>query len=100
VDEPLYDEATERRIDGAAARRRTVRTDAPRRARAVGAGAFMTAIALGLQEVFDPKDPEEVVFELDDPGEPDEDQPVTLDYDPHSAARSRAHVRPWLLSST
>ena len=63
----LYDEATERRIDGAP-RRRTVR-HAPRSRRAVGAGAFMTAVALGLQEVFDPRDADEIVLEVDLSGE-------------------------------
>jgi hypothetical protein len=54
-------------------------------------------VALGLQEVFDPRDGDEIVLFVDAGGEPDDGQPVTLDYDPTSAARSRAHVRPWLL---
>jgi len=97
VDDRLYDEATERRIDRDP-RRRQVQS-VPRRRRAIGAGAVMTAVALGLQEVFDPRDGDEVVVEVDRSGEPHDDQPVTLDYDPHSATRSRAHVRPWLLPS-
>jgi hypothetical protein len=99
VADPLYDEMTERRIDRPTASRRSVRT-APRPRRALGAGAFITAVALGLQEVFDPRDEEEIVLEVDLSGEPDDDRPVVLDYDPHSAARTRAHVRPWLLSAT
>jgi hypothetical protein len=94
----LYDEATARRIDRSP-RRREVR-QAPRSRRAFGAGALMTAVALGLQEVFDPRDDDEIILEVDLAGEPHDDQPVTLDYDPHSAARSRAHVRPWLLAPT
>ena len=91
----LYDEATERRIDGAA-RRRTVRR-APVGARAAGAGALLTAVALGLQEVFDPRERDEIILEVDTSGEPADDQPVSFHYDPLSVARSRAHVRPWLL---
>jgi hypothetical protein len=60
----------------------------------------MTMIALGLQEVFDPSDREEIILHVDLSGEPDDGQPVTLDYDPTSPLRSRAHVRPWLLNAS
>jgi hypothetical protein len=95
VDEWPYDPATEARITGTP-RRRTVR-QASRTRRTLGGGALLTAVALGLQEVFDPRDGDEIVLFVDAGGEPDDGQPVTFDYDPTSAARSRAHVRPWLL---
>lgn len=96
MDDGLYDEATSRRIDRRP-RQRVVRR-APFGARAVGSGALLTAVALGLQQVFDPPDEDEILLVVDASGEPGHDQPVTFDYDPASVARSRAHVRPWLLS--
>ena len=97
--DPLYDELTERRIDRSTLERRTVRST-PRSRRALGGGALMAAVALGLQEVFDPRDEEEIVLEVDASGAPDADRPVVVEYDPYSAARTRAHVRPWLLNAT
>jgi hypothetical protein len=93
----LYDEVTERRIDGR--RRRRVARRAPAGARAAGAGAFLAAVALGLQHVFDPDAGEEIVLEIDAAGEPLDEQAVLVDFDPTSVHRSRAHVRPWLLTA-
>lgn len=98
MDDGLYDEATEQRIDRRSRRRGVPR--APLGARAAGTGALLTAIALGLQEVFDPRERDEIILEVDTAGEPHDDRPVTLDYDPVSVARSRAHVRPWLLPTS
>jgi hypothetical protein len=94
VDEGLYDEATLRRIDGR--RRHRVVRRAPAGARAAGAAAFLTAVALGLQKVFDTTAGEEIVLELDAAGLDRDDQLVSVDLDPTSINRSRAHVRPWL----
>lgn len=95
--ESIYDDATLRRIDRQP--RRRVMRRAPLGARAMGSGALMTAVALGLQHVFDPPDDDEIVMEIDLAGEGHDDQPVVFDYDPTSVHRSRAHVRPWLLAA-
>jgi hypothetical protein len=64
--------------------------------RAVGGGALLTAVALGLQEVFDPPDDEPIVEEI--PSADDEPLPaVTLLLVPGAPRLSRAIVRPWLL---
>ncbi|MBA2279675.1 MAG: hypothetical protein H0W25_00335 [Acidimicrobiia bacterium] len=62
----------------------------------MGASAFAGAIALGLQEVFDPVEREEIV-QIVDAGEPDPDAPVDLLLVKDAPRRSRARVRPWLL---
>jgi hypothetical protein len=95
VDEPrsFYDEATRRRIDGGGAV--AGRPQAPARARFAGSVALMTAVGLGLQEVVDPPKDDEIVLEVDTAGEGRDDDPVTVDYDPTSVQRSRAHVRSW-----
>jgi hypothetical protein len=98
VDPWPYDESTAVRIAGTPRRRTVPRASAGRRT--LGAGAVMTMIALGLQEVFDPRDRDEIILHVDLSGEPDDGQPVTLDYDPTSPSRSRAHVRPWLLTAS
>lgn len=97
MDDPLYDEATRRRID-AGPHRRVARRAGPR-AQFAGTVTLVTAIGLGLQQVFDPPAEEEVVLEVDTTGLLDDDQPVTFDYDPTSFRRSRATVRPWLLAT-
>jgi hypothetical protein len=92
-----YDEATRRRIDGAP-RRRVARRARPG-AQFAGTVTLVTAIGLGLQQVFDPPADEEVVLEVDTSRPGGDDEPVTFDYDPTSVRRSRAHVRPWLLAT-
>lgn len=77
-------------------RRRTVKREASGGRRALGAGAIAGAIALGLQEVFDPVEREEIVAIVDQ-GEPDPDAPVDLLYLRDQPDRSKARVRPWLL---
>jgi hypothetical protein len=45
--------------------------------------------------VFDPPKDDEIVLEVDTSELDRDDEPVTVDYDPTSVQRSRAHVRPW-----
>jgi hypothetical protein len=85
----------ERRIDGAGSRRKVRRASGGRNL--AGSAALLTAVGLGLQEVFQPRDEEEIVLEVE-AGEPPGDRWVTYDHDPFSPARSRAMVRPWLAS--
>lgn len=85
----------ERRVDRVAGDRKVRRAGQPRKA--IGAGALMTAVALGFQHVFDPPDDEEVVLEVD-ASEPLDERWVAYDHDATSPSRSRAHVRPWLAS--
>jgi hypothetical protein len=92
VPDELYDELTLRRIDRAT-RPPTRRATAPRRA--IGGGALLTAVALGLQEALDPRS-KPVIEEL----RPSEDgalPAVTLLLVPGAPRQSRALVRPWLL---
>lgn len=98
--EDPYDELTRRRIDRGSVR--AVRRPVPVRPvagpgrRVLSSGAILTAVALGLQQVFDPEDAEEVVEELDLAH--DDDLPaVTLLLVPGAPRLSRAIVRPWLL---
>jgi hypothetical protein len=107
VDEQLYDEATRRRIDGGSLASDPARpaSSSPgssaqvrKRARFAATSALMGAIALGLQEVFDPPKDDEIVMEMDSSDPDRDDQPVTFVYDPMSVQRSRANVRPWLLT--
>ncbi len=55
-------------------------------------GAVMQGMALGLQEVFEPKDQETIVIEVDDDGLP-HDLPVQLLLDPDDPNGSLALVR-------
>ena len=95
--DPIAHEALlQRRIDGAAAaaERRKVRR-ASRSRQLAGGAALAGAIGLGLQEVFQPKDEEEIVLEVD-ATEPLGDRWVAYEHDPYAPSRSRALVRPWL----
>lgn len=94
----VYDEPTLRRLT------RTERPARPTagpasgtiRRRVLGAGAFVTAAALGLSEVFDRRDDEPIVEEVDVSGDGDDDA-VQLCLVPGAPRLSRARVRPWLL---
>lgn len=88
-----HEELLQRRIDGVRAERVVRRASGTRRF--VGGAALAGAIGLGLQEVFQPKDEEEVVLEVD-ATEPLGDRWVTYEHDPLSPRRSAATVRPWL----
>jgi hypothetical protein len=92
VADDLYDELTRRRIDGAGHSPRTVAGPARR---AIGGGALLTAVALGVQEALEPRRVEPIVEEID---AADDDLPaVSLYLVRGYPARSRAIVRPWLL---
>ena len=60
-------------------------------------GAIATAIAMGLQQVFEPerRRPAAVAEAPSDPYA--DDDPVTVDYVPDDAEATRVHVKPWLL---
>ncbi|HEV8116524.1 MAG TPA: hypothetical protein VGP53_09820 [Acidimicrobiales bacterium] len=60
-------------------------------------GAVATAMALGLQQVFEPerRRPAAVAEAPSDPY--DDKDPVTVDYLPDDAEGTRVHVKPWLL---
>lgn len=60
-------------------------------------GAIATAIAMGLQQVFEPerRRPAAVAEAPSDPY--NDDDPVTVDYVPDDAESTRVHVKPWLL---
>lgn len=60
-------------------------------------GAIATAIAMGLQQVFEPerRRPAAVAEAPSDPYH--DDDPVTVDYVPDDAESTRVHVKPWLL---
>ena len=98
--EDPYDELTRRRIERGAVRgvRRSVpvRPVAGRGRRALGGGALLTAVALGIQEALDPREAEEIVEEIDLSGD-DTLPAVTLLLVPGAPRLSRAIVRPWLL---
>ncbi len=60
-------------------------------------GAIATALAMGLQQVFEPerRRPAAVAEAPSDPY--DDDDPVTVDYAPDDAEGTIVHVKPWLL---
>jgi len=60
-------------------------------------GAIATAIAMGLQQVFEPerRRPAAVAEAPSDPY--DDDDPITVDYVPDDAPATTVHVKPWLL---
>jgi len=60
-------------------------------------GAIATAMAMGLQQVFEPerRRPAAVAEAPSDPY--DDNDPVTVDYLPDDAEGTRVHVKPWLL---
>ena len=92
-DAAAHDVLLQRRIDGVAPPRKVRRASGGRSL--AGSAALLTAVGLGLQEVFQPRDEEEVVLEVE-AAEPLDDRWVTYEHDPFSPARSRATVRPWL----
>lgn len=60
-------------------------------------GAIATAIAMGLQQVFEPerRRPAAVAEAPSDPY--DDDDPITVNYVPDDAEATTVHVKPWLL---
>ena len=60
-------------------------------------GAIATAIAMGLQQVFEPEKRRPAIV-AEAPSDPyDDDDPVTVDYVPDDAEGTKVHVKPWLL---
>ena len=60
-------------------------------------GAIATAMAMGLQQVFEPERRRPAAV-AEAPGDLyDENDPVTVDYLPDDAEGTRVHVKPWLL---
>ena len=66
------------------------------RTRSAG-GAIATALAMGLQQVFEPEKrrPAAVAEAPSDPYS--DDDPITVDYSPDDAESTTVHVKPWLL---
>ncbi|MEO5680149.1 MAG: hypothetical protein ABIS47_10820, partial [Acidimicrobiales bacterium] len=60
-------------------------------------GAIATALAMGLQQVFEPEKrrPAAVAEAPSDPYS--DDDPITVDYVPDDAEGTIVHVKPWLL---
>ena len=60
-------------------------------------GAIATALAMGLQQVFEPerRRPAAVAEAPSDPYS--EDDPITVEYVPDDAEGTKVHVKPWLL---
>lgn len=61
-------------------------------------GAILTGFALGLQQVFEPKQDEPAVI-METSGEPPKDLPVEADFEYGRPRQSVVNVRPWLLPS-
>jgi hypothetical protein len=67
-----------------------------RPSRRPAAGPVLTAIALGLREVFDPQPKERTQIEQEAPGEPHEPQRYEVHLDPKNPRNSSAVYRPWV----
>jgi len=60
-------------------------------------GAIATALAMGLQQVFEPEKRRPAAV-AEAPGNPYSDtDPITVDYVPDDAESTTVHVKPWLL---
>ena len=92
----LYDDVTIAALDG---RDRPHRAEPAMGMRAhAAAGALVAALALGVQEVMEPRRVDEVVIEVDATEPVDPNQPVRVVHVPYAPRASRAYVRPWLFS--
>jgi len=61
-------------------------------------GAIATALAMGLQQVFEPEKRRPAAV-AEAPGNPYSDtDPITVDYVPDDAESTTVHVKPWLLA--
>jgi hypothetical protein len=74
----------------------SARPTPPGSTRRPAAGPILTAIALGLREVFDPQPKERTQIEQEAPGEPDEPQRYEVHLDPKNPRNSSAVYRPWV----
>lgn len=60
-------------------------------------GAIATAMAMGLQQVFEPERRKPAAM-AEAPSDPySDDDPITVDYVPDDAMATTVHVKPWLL---
>jgi hypothetical protein len=60
-------------------------------------GAIATAIAMGLQQVFEPEQRRPAIVQ-EAPGDPyGEDDPVSVDYVPDDAEGTKVTIKPWLM---
>jgi hypothetical protein len=93
----VYDDATWDVVDRWHVPRRRVPAEVASGWRAgVGATALMTAVALGVQDVLEPKHHDPIVEEIDLDGLWPDDVPVVYHHVPGLPSASRAIVRPWL----
>lgn len=61
-------------------------------------GAIATALAMGLQQVFEPEKRRPAIV-AEAPSDPySENDPVTVEYVPDDAEATVVHVKPWLLA--
>ena len=99
--EDVYDDTTRRALD------RWPRTSEPPHREVAtgwragaGATAVMTAVALGVQDVLEPKRHDPIIEEIDlDSIALDDGRPVVYFHVPGAPRASRAIVRPWLFRS-
>jgi hypothetical protein len=63
----------------------------------LGATALMTAVALGVQDVLEPKRDDPIIEEVDLDELWSNELPVVYHHVPGAPAASRAVVRPWLM---
>lgn len=61
-------------------------------------GAILTGIALGLQQVFEPKHDEPAIV-IETSGDPPDDLPVEADFEFRRPRQSVVSIRPWLIAS-
>ncbi|HEX4819086.1 MAG TPA: hypothetical protein VFV00_02680 [Acidimicrobiales bacterium] len=98
--EDVYDDITRRALDRWSAPTSSSGPEVARGWRAgLGATAFMTAAALGVQDVLEPKQRTPIIEEIDlDSFGLGDDVPVTYIHVPGVPRASRAIVRPWLFN--
>jgi len=98
--EDVYDDATRRALDRWSTPATRSRPDVAQGWRAgLGAGALLTAAALGVQDVLEPKQRTPIIEEIDlDSFALGDDVPVTYIHVPGAPRASRAIVRPWLFT--
>lgn len=99
MDDDLYDDATWDVVDRwlGPPRRQPIEVASGWRA-GLGATALMTAVALGVQDVLEPKRRTPIIEEIDLDALWSDDLPVVYHHVPDVPRASRAIVRPWLFT--
>ena len=99
MQDDVYDDATWEVVDRWHVPRRRVPAEVASGWRAgLGATAFMTAVALGVQDALEPKHHDPIIEEIDlEAIRPGERAPVLYHHVPGYPRASRAIVRPWLI---